>query len=124
MAKETALKLFQGEDRRYLFTVLNIDETAAIDITGWTLTWMVKRHASDADVNALITKTTVTGIAIAGVFNSVPALNAQIAYVTVARADSLAVPDGSYFHELRRMDSGFNTVGSYGQFRLTQGVIR
>ncbi len=124
MAKETALELFQGEDRKYVFTVLNAAETAAVDITGWTLSWMVKRFKADADLSALLTKTTAAGIVISGVYNSVPATNTQIATVTVDDTDTTAIAEGLYAHELKRMDNTFETVLSHGTFELVQGVVR
>lgn len=124
MAKQTALQLFQGEDRRFIFTVLDNTETAAVDIAAWTLSWMLKRYKSDPDGSALVTKTTGTGIAVSGVYNIVPATNTQIATVTVDDTDSIAVPGGLYAHELKRMDPGFETVLSHGTFNLEQGVIR
>jgi hypothetical protein len=129
--KETELQLFQGEDRRYIFTVLNVAETTAIDISGWSLSWMVKRNRGDADASALVSKSTaVSGIAISGTFNADPDVNTQIATVTVDDTDTVSslsvivVPDGLYSHELKRMDAGFETVLSYGDFNLIQGVVR
>jgi hypothetical protein len=128
MAKQTAVSgddaLFQGEDHTFVFTILTEAETAAIDITGWTLSWMVKRNKSDADLSALLSKTTAAGIVISGVFNSAPATNTQIATVTVDDTDTTAIPEGLYHHELKRMDAGFETVLGYGIFELVQGVIR
>ena len=124
MAKETALELFQGEDRLYVFTVLNVAETAAIDISGWTLSWMVKRYNGDADLSALVSKTTSAGIVISGTFNATPAVNTQVATVTVDDTDTISVSEGTYSHELKRMDAGFETVLSYGVFELIQGVVR
>jgi hypothetical protein len=124
MAKDTALQLFQGEDRQFIFTILNSTETAAIDIAGWTLSWMVKRYRSDTDVTALVSKTTVSGIVISGVYNSVPATNTQVATVTVDDTDTIAVAGGLYSYELKRMDNGFETVLAFGSFNLEQGVIR
>src|SRR6185369_17246673 len=103
MAKETSLELFQGEDRRFVFSILNTAETTAIDIAGWTLSWMVKRYNGDADLSALVSKTTSAGIVISGTFNASPTVNTQIATVTVDDTDTLSVAEGVYGHELKRM---------------------
>jgi len=128
MAKETAITgddaLFQGTDFTYPFTILNGAEAAAIDITGWALSWLVKRYRSDADAAALITKTIGSGIVISGAFHSVPATNTQIATVTVEDADTIAVPSGLFHYELKRTDAGFETVLAFGPFQLRQGVHR
>ena len=47
MAKETAARLDLSDDFTYPFTILNGAETLAVDITGWALSWMVKRRKSD-----------------------------------------------------------------------------
>lgn len=128
MAKEQPISgddaYFQGTDFTYPFTIKNGAETACVDITGWALSWMVKRYQSDADLSALVTKTTVAGIVISGVFNSVPATNTQIATVTVDDTDTTAIPEGLYHHELKRTDNGFETVLAFGAFALVQGVHR
>ena len=129
MAKQTPISgdeaLFQGEDHTFVLTILNAAETAAIDITTWTLSWMVKRYTSDADAAALITKTAAaSGIVISGVFNSVPATNTQIATVTLDDTDTTAIGEGLYHHELKRTDAGFETILAYGAFELVQGVHR
>ena len=124
MAKQTALELFQGEDHKYVFTIKNGAQTTCIDIAGWTLSFMVKQYKSDADLSAVVTKTTAAGIVISGTFNANPAVNTQVATVTVDDTDTIAVTDRLYSYELKRMDAGFETVLAYGTFNLIQGVIR
>ena len=116
--------LFQGTDFTYPFTIKNGAETACIDITGWALSWMVKRNKSDADLSAVLSKTTVLGIVISGSFNATPSVNTQVATVTVDDTDTIAIPEGQYWHELKRTDAGLETVLAFGLFELIQGVIR
>ena len=124
MAKETATSLFLGTDHQFILHVKNEAETASVDITGWALSYMIKRHKSDADGAALVTKTTAAGITIAGTFNSNPAVNLQRATVTLADTDTATLADGVAYHEWKRTDDGFETILAYGQQTLVQGVHR
>lgn len=124
MAKETAAEYFIGTDHQFVYEILNEGETAAINIASWTLSWMVKRRKSDADVDAVLTKTTTSGIAIDGTFNATPGTNTQVATVTVDDTDTLTLPPGSYYAELKRTDAGFETVLAYGVLTIKRGVHR
>lgn len=124
MAKSTDAELFIGVDHQYPFTILNEAETAAIDITGWTLSWMVKRRLSHDDADAVITKTTVAGISIAGTYDADPDTNTQKATVTVEDGDTDGLSAGEYFYELKRTDSGFETILAYGGLTLVRSVHR
>lgn len=125
MAEETATELFLGEDRLFEFHILDADvSTTAINITGWALSFMIKKRRSDADASALVTKTTVSGIAIAGTFNATASSNTQRATVTLADTDSSSLNPGLAYYELKRTDDGFETVLAYGPITLKQGVHR
>lgn len=123
MAKETnGVPLGIGEDLTFPYTILNATETTAIDITGWALSWMVKRAAADPDGAAILTKTTSAGIVISGVFNAAPATNTQVATVTVADTDTEPLSPGPYVYELKRTDAGAETTLAYGTLTLLQRV--
>lgn len=119
MAKETALALFQGTDRELRFTVLNEAETEAVDVTGWNLSWMLKKRKSDADLSAAITETSFT---VTGVYNPDPDLNTQRLVLTLEDVDTDALTAGVYYHELKRMNAGNEAVLSYGPFTLRHSV--
>jgi len=114
----------QGTDFTYPCEILNGAETAAIDISGWALSWLVKRYKADADNAALITKTTSSGIAIAGSYNSDPDVNTQLATITVEDTDTTALSPGIYYHELKRTTAGSETILIYGRFELRDTVHR
>lgn len=122
MSLETNLQLTLGRDQQYVFTVLNDAQTAAIDITGWGLSWMAKRYLSDADGAALLTKTTGAGIVISGVFNASPTLNTQVATVSVLDTDTLAIAEGMVPYEFERTDANFETPLAFGFIELIRGV--
>lgn len=113
-----------GSDRQFSYHVKNQALTTSVDITGWTLSWMVKRFASDADVSALVTKTTVSGITISGTFNASITVNAQRAVVTITDSDTTALYPGLFSYELKRMDDGFEVPLATGLIEFRQGVIR
>ena len=124
MAKETALEIWVGggEDHEFVFDVTNVPETVAIDITGWALSFMVKRRVSDADSAALVTKTTSSGIAIAGVFAAVITTNTQRATVTIADSDVDDFVAGLMRWELKRTGAGVEAPLAYGPINFRRSV--
>jgi hypothetical protein len=126
MAKETHDDIFLGTDFERVFHIKNEDESASINILGWAISWMVKRHKDQADLLALLTKTTAGGaLVISGSYNADPAVNTQRVTLTVADTDTdTAINEGLYHWELKRTDAGFETVLAYGTFECVQGVHR
>jgi hypothetical protein len=125
MALETADSAFIGTDFQRVFQVLNEDEDAAIDIAGWSLSWMLKRRLSMLDADASVTKTTGGGtVAISGTYNADPTVNTQRATVTITDTDTESLTAAVYYYELKRMDAGLETVIAYGEFELIRGVHR
>jgi len=122
MAKEIALEIFQGTDVTIEFTVLNDAETAAVDVSSWALSWMLKKSKSHLDADAKITKTTVSGITVAGTFNSDPTINTQVVRVAILDTNTETLASGSYFHELKRTNADNEAILSYGAFTLTKAV--
>jgi hypothetical protein len=120
MSKATALTLWQGTDQQFVFTIKNAAETACVNITGWTLSFMAKVRSSDADVAAVITETAT----ISGTFNSDPAVNTQVATITIEDSDTTGVTPRLYQWELKRTDAGAETIEAYGTLDLRQGVHR
>ncbi len=113
-----------GTDFSYPFHIKDEALTTSLDITGYALSWMLKKSEHVADVNASVTKTTVNGISIAGTFNATPASNAQRATVNIADTDTDALVPGVYVWELKRTDAGLETRMAYGRVSLVRGVHR
>lgn len=124
MAKETAITQFIGVDHVYEFPILNEAETAAVDVSGWALSWMVKKSKSHADADASITAKTVANgkIAVAGIYDSDPDASTQVVRLTVVDTDTDALSSGTYYHELKRTGDGVETILSYGTFTLEKAV--
>lgn len=108
---------FTGEDKALVFTIYESDETTPQDITGWTVSWRLKRRQSDADSAALLTKTVGSGIALTTPLSGVLT-------VSIADTDTDAILAGSYFHELKRTTDGSETVLSFGSAVLKQALHR
>lgn len=103
---------YLGEDKSLAFTVYQSDGTTPQDMTGWALSWRIKKKRTDADASAILTKTTASGISI----------STSVATVTVADTDTDALTARGYYHELKRTDAGFEAVLSQGVAVLQRGV--
>lgn len=122
MAIETALQLVIGRDKVYRLTIYTDQtRTVCVQLGGFTLTWMVKRHISDADGAALITK---PNIPVSGTFDPDPAFNTQVATVTIEDSDTDALTPGIAYWELDRVDPGFEVQLAFGVLNLQFGVLR
>jgi hypothetical protein len=113
-----AAQYFTGEDKALVFTIYQSDEVTAQNITGWTLSWMVKAARTDEDSAALLTKTTASGITLTTPLSG-------ICTVTITDDDlndSDLEAGTTYHHELKRTNDGFETVLAYGTFLLNQAV--
>src|SRR5688572_20436341 len=92
---------FTGEDKSLPFRIFQADGVTPQDTSGWTASWMLKRLRLDADVAALITKTTSSGIAWTAPLTGDGVLTLSDDDIAAIKADAL------YFHELKRTDAGF-----------------
>jgi hypothetical protein len=108
---------FIGEDKSLTWTIYQSDGTTAQDVTGWALSWTVKRREGDLDASAVLTKTTSSGIEL-----TTPA--SGIVTVTVADTDTDSLHPQTYYHELKRTDAGFETVLTYGRMVLRRALHR
>lgn len=108
---------YTGEDKQLVFTIYQSDGTTAQDVTGWALSWRLKKRATDADSASILTKTTVSGIAL-----TTPA--SGIVTVTVDDTDTDSLAPQTYYHELKRTTAGNETVLAYGTALLKQALHR
>lgn len=106
---------FAGEDRTILFDVKQEDGTTPQNMTGWALTWELKASATGS---VSVSKTTVSGITIGNGIGT-----GDRATVTVAKADTSALTAATFFHILRRTDSGASTVLAFGDAILQASGI-
>lgn len=115
-------RLFVGEDKQLSFTVFEADGSTPQDISGWALSWQVKKHASSMDP-AILTKTTGnSGISITGTFDADPDVNTQRAVVTLTDDDTALLHTPPYRYELKRTDASNETVLVFGALRTRPAV--
>lgn len=85
---------FAGESVVITFTPL-----AATDITGWSITFTIKRNKTDANADALLTQTIGSGLTVislaSGTFKS-----------TITHAQTAAIGIGPFVFDVQRTDSG------------------
>jgi hypothetical protein len=95
-------RFFMNSDYEINCYIKQADETTAQDVSGWAFSWMLKKRESDADANAVITKTTAGG--------GITIENGPLGYVRVLIADTdtqaAGIRAGVYMHELKRIDAG------------------
>lgn len=109
---------FTNTDFDIKFAVKQADETTAQAITGWALSWMLKRRKVDADASALIAKTLAGGgISITDGTNG-------LCTVDIADDDTVSLRGGAYYHELKRTDAGLETVLCSGSAILLDSAHR
>ena len=100
-----------GEDRTGRWAVVDANDDAETDFTGWTFAWYLVRSLDTAQgvtklaARALITKTSGDGI------DSSTEPNVD---VTIDAADSVELAPGTYAYELWRTDSGNVRRLAYG----------
>lgn len=109
--------LYTGEDKTLTITVYQSDESTAQNITGWSLSYRWKRSLSDADSDAVLTKTTSSGITL-----TTPA--SGLCAVAIADTDTDSLQPQTYYHELKRTDAGSETVLMTGTVVLRQALHR
>jgi hypothetical protein len=106
-----------SDDRRITLTVTKAG--VAVDLTGATLKFLVKRRRLDADADALITKTTSSGITLAS-----PQSGATkgVAYLTLdeANTDDLS---GRYLWELEGDDAVGKVTLAAGVFNVKADLV-
>lgn len=98
------IELVTGQDKTLNF----VPDGAAVNITGWTIQFFVKRSYEDGTV--LLTKIATVTDAAAG------------KYSVALTKDELTRSPGDYVYSVRRTNSGSNTLLRRGKLRLLPGV--
>jgi hypothetical protein len=105
--------LFIGEDKTLPFEIYSSDESTIEDVTGWAMSWVLRKIGESNAV--VITKTTGGGtITITGVFDADHTLNTQRVNVLLTDDDTDHLQPGTYEHALKRTTAGSETILSYG----------
>lgn len=115
---------FTNTDYTIKFRVYEGDGVTPLNVAGYAMSWLLKKRVTDADVSAILTKTTPT-ITVTGVFNADPEVNTQLVEVPIADDDTDGtVKAGVYAHELKRTDAGLETVLCSGSAILLASAHR
>ncbi len=99
------------------------------DVAAWTFRWelRVKDTATGAPV---LSKTTASGVTIAGVYDAIHANNTQRVVVTIADTETYSdaqvvlIPPKTYVYSLKRDDAGSEKTLVYGKFVLQEKPAR
>lgn len=111
-----------GEDRRLVIHVKD-DDGVPVNVSTFVLSWMLKRHDYDDDIDAILIKTTSGGVTVSGSYDVNPDVNSQRVYVAIADTDTDSLLPTLYVHELKRMDAGLEGVlVGPSKARLMRGV--
>ena len=95
------------------------------NISGWALSFMVKRNKQDSDAMAKFTKTVGSGVVIQGTFNASQGLNTQRAVASLTKTElATMLSTVTYYYEWKRTDTNVETVLAHGTFSVRQGVHR
>lgn len=118
MAREFNIeKLFIGDDALIEMDLYDEDGNPLTPGVGWELEWVLRRGRSAPE--ATLTKANDT----IGIIDG-PNGEDTRARVTVDAADTAELEPDSYFHTLRRSDSGNKTTLSYGTVGLVWTAAR
>lgn len=109
---------FLGEDKNLVFTIYQADGVTPQNITGWALSYMLKRRVTDLDPAAVLTRTTALG--------AITLTTPLLGICTVSIPDDVSDPLVAqlYHHELKRTDAGSEGVLTYGTAEPIRGVHR
>ena len=109
MATKADIAFYKGED-----VTLTVSMSPVTNITGWTITFSLKKQYGDA--SALVSKTIGSGITVTD------AVNGDFK-VAVDSADSASLDNRAYVYDILRTNSGNKTVLTIGNLTLLPEVL-
>jgi hypothetical protein len=118
----TSAEWFVGEDKTLPFEIYSDDEVTIQNVTGWAMTWVLRKGKDDDPI--VLTKTTGgSTITITGSYNADPDTNTQRVNVLIEDTDTEHFQPGKYYHTLKRTTAGSATVLSYGDVHLKKAGL-
>lgn len=112
-----------GEDWPIELSVAD-ESGVPVDMSGWSVRFMVKRRLSVADDDALIDKSTGDGLTISGTYDADPAVNTQVISGTIEDEETDGIKPGTCHFEWKRTDEGFERVLGSGLIVIARGASR
>jgi hypothetical protein len=112
-----------GTDDRLTYQIVDADDpSAAIDVSAWTLSFMVKRDVNAPDASALLTKTSASGVTVEGTYAPLAGDSTQMVVVTIQDTNTDALKSGHAIRELKRMGNDVEQILHRGPVRLIRTV--
>lgn len=107
-------RFFTNSDKVLSFAVKQSDGESVQDISGWSLSWVLKKYRTTPDASALVSKTG----------SDITITNGPLGLceLTVEDEDTADIPAGLYVHELKRIDAGAETPLCEGTAVLLQSA--
>ena len=105
---------FIGSPKNLVITCYESDGKTKLDLTGMSLTWMLKASLNDLDADAITEKTTSNGI-------TLTSPTTGVCTVIVSGSDTVDLDPGTYYGELKQTNGD---VLQYGDVALRRGVHR
>jgi hypothetical protein len=112
---------FLGEDKFLSFTIFGRDKITPIDVSEWTMEWVLRKTDAGADP-ALLLKVTPTDIQVVGEYNVDPTVNTQRVRIFFSRTDTSLLRATTYRHSLKRIDPGYAGILSFGNCTFRQAT--
>jgi hypothetical protein len=110
MSATNSITIYKGESIVQPFTHVIEGTTTPVNITGWTITFTLKRKATDT--SALLTATAQIVSGSAGTYT-----------ISLTHAQTAALYAGTYAYDIQRTDTGSEAVISIGIFSVSQEVL-
>lgn len=113
---------FVNEAKLLSFEIFSSDEVTMENVAAFGMQWVLRRGLEGDPI--VINKTTAGAtITVTGVYNADMNTNTQRVNVLVPRTDTYRLQPGKYNHALKRVDSGNETVLSYGEVELKKAAL-
>jgi len=117
MIPESSIRIVRGTDISLRFTMMNV--TA---ITGWAVTWTLKKLSQGSLGSALISKTVGSGVALTDTTNGIITVTIEDSDTDSLVLNSDLDNEESYLWDLKRTDAGSETVLARGDLVLLRPI--
>lgn len=120
MAQKTDIlekdRWFTNSDYQINCFIKQADGVTVQNISGWVFSWLLKKRLTDPDVNAILAKTSGSGI------TTIDGAAGHVRVTIIADDTDGVVRAGVYVHEVKRTDTGFETPVIQGIAILRQSA--
>lgn len=116
------MEWWTGTDHVFEFTIYQADGVTVQPIGGWQFSWFLKRGVQVPDAQAMLALTNVGSPSPAEVV-IVDGPNGRVD-VIVRAGLSRNLPGGTWYHELKRVDTNEEAIESYGTAVLNRALHR